>query len=47
MVSDVWAKGGQGGLELAEEVVRLCETPEHDFRFTYELDQPIARKAGG
>ena len=38
-LSEVWAKGGEGGVELAREVVRLCEEPS-DFRFAYpdELD---------
>lgn len=26
-LSEVWAKGGEGGLKLAEEVIRLCEEP--------------------
>ena len=43
VLSDVWAKGGEGGTELAEEIVRLCETPS-EFRFSYELDQPIEKK---
>ena len=42
-LSEVWAKGGEGGMALAEEVVRLCEQPNH-FGFTYELDQPIEEK---
>ncbi|MBR3473959.1 MAG: formate--tetrahydrofolate ligase [Oscillospiraceae bacterium] len=42
-LSEVWAKGGEGGMALAEEVVRLCELPNH-FGFTYELDQPIEEK---
>ena len=42
-MSEVWEKGGDGGLELAEEVLRLCELP-HQFRFSYELDQPIKVK---
>ena len=42
-LSEVWAKGGQGGLELAEEVLRLCEQP-NQFRFAYELDQPLREK---
>ena len=42
-LSTVWAEGGKGGEELAKEVVRLCEQP-NDFRFSYELDQPIAAK---
>ena len=38
-LSEVWAKGGEGGVGLAREVVRLCEEPS-DFRFAYpdELD---------
>jgi len=43
VLSEVWAKGGEGGRALAEEVVRLCEQPS-DFRFSYELDLPIAAK---
>ncbi len=42
-LSEVWAKGGEGGMELAEEVVRLCEAPKH-FSYAYELEQPIAEK---
>ena len=42
-LSEVWGKGGEGGMALAEEVVRLCEQPNH-FGFTYELDQPIEEK---
>ena len=43
VLSDVWAKGGEGGIALAEEVVRLCEE-KSDFRFSYELDLPIDEK---
>ena len=42
-LSEVWAKGGEGGMALAEEVIRLCEQP-NQFRFAYELDQPIEAK---
>ena len=35
-LSEVWAKGGEGGLALAEEVVRLCEQPS-EFSYAYEL----------
>ena len=49
-LSEVWAKGGDGGVELAREVVRLCGEP-NDFRFAYadELDirskiEAIAKK---
>ena len=42
-LSEVWAKGGEGGIALAQEVIRLCEEPNH-FSFAYELDQPIEAK---
>ena len=42
-LSEVWAKGGEGGVALAEEVVRLCEQP-NDFHQSYELDMPILDK---
>ncbi len=42
-LSEVWAKGGEGGRALAEEVVRLCEEP-NDFRQSYELDMGIMDK---
>ena len=42
-LSEVWAKGGEGGIALAKEVIRLCEEPNH-FAFAYELDQPIEAK---
>ena len=42
-LSEVWAKGGEGGMALAEEVVRLCEE-ENRFRFAYDLDGSIEDK---
>ncbi len=42
-LSEVWAKGGEGGVALAEEVVRLCGEPNH-FRQSYELDMTIEEK---
>ena len=42
-LSTVWANGGNGGIELAEEVVRLCEEP-NDFTFSYESELTIAEK---
>lgn len=43
-LSDVWAKGGDGALELADEVVRLAESDEGDFRFSYEDGLSIKEK---
>ncbi len=43
VLSDVWAKGGDGGIDLAKEVVRLCEE-ENDFTFSYEDDLTINEK---
>ena len=42
-MSEVWAKGGEGGVELAEEVLRLCDQEKH-FAFAYELNQPLEAK---
>ena len=42
-LSEVWGKGGEGGLELAREVLCLCDE-KADFRFAYELDQPLRSK---
>ena len=44
MLSTVWADGGAGGVELAREVVRLCEEEKGDFTFAYELDCTIEEK---
>ena len=42
-LSEVWGKGGDGGVELAREVVRLCELP-NDFAYAYDLDMTIEQK---
>lgn len=42
-LSQVWAKGGEGGLELAEEVVRLCDETSK-LTFAYEDDLGLAEK---
>ena len=44
ILSDVWAKGGEGGMELAEEVVRLCEEGENHFSFSYPDELSIEKK---
>lgn len=42
-LSEVWAKGGEGGKALAEEVVRLCEEPDH-FQYVYDVNDSIEAK---
>jgi len=42
-LSEVWGKGGEGGIALAEEVVRLCEEP-NSFEYSYSLDMSIEEK---
>ena len=42
-LSEVWAKGGEGGIALAEEVVRLCEQP-NNFTFAYDTEDSIEKK---
>ena len=44
VLSTVWANGGEGGVELAREVVRLCECEKPDFKFSYGLDCTIEQK---
>lgn len=44
-LSEVWAKGAEGGLELAKEVVRLAEENENpQINFTYDVDMSIKDK---
>lgn len=43
VLSEVWAKGGEGGKALAEEVVRICEMPNH-FAQSYGLELSIEEK---
>ncbi len=42
-LSEVWAKGGEGGEQLAREVVRLCEQP-NSFEFAYDINLPVREK---
>ena len=45
VLSEVWAKGGEGGKVLAEEVVRLCEQPSAEaFTFSYPTDTTLVNK---
>ncbi|WP_405380277.1 formate--tetrahydrofolate ligase [Phascolarctobacterium sp.] len=43
-LSDVFAKGGDGGIELAQEVVALAESGKADFKPIYDLDMPLKAK---
>lgn len=43
-LSEVWAKGGEGGIELAREVINLVNNGKSNFRFAYDLDMPIKDK---
>ena len=42
-LSQVWSKGGEGGIDLAKEVVRLCEM-KNDFEYAYSLECTIKEK---
>jgi formate--tetrahydrofolate ligase len=45
VLSEVWAKGGEGGLELAKEVVKLCEAKQKPvLKYAYELGMTIPEK---
>ena len=43
-ISEVWEKGGEGGIELAKEVLRLLDEGENNFKFCYEDDLSIKEK---
>ena len=43
-LSEVYEKGGRGGLQLAEEVISLCESTENRFAFAYDGEQTIQEK---
>ncbi len=44
ILSDVWAKGGDGGIDLAREVVRLCARGKSNFTFSYPDEYSIEEK---
>ena len=43
-LSEVWAKGGEGGKEVAKEVLRLIKEEKNDFQFAYDEKLPIRDK---
>ncbi len=44
-LSEVWAKGGEGGIALAKEVIRLCEEPANaEFTFAYTDEMGLREK---
>jgi len=43
-LSEVWEKGGEGGVELAQEVMRLCDEGNNYFRFAYEDSMRLKEK---
>ena len=44
IISNVWGKGGDGAIELAKEVVELCEQDNSKFAFSYNLENSIEKK---
>lgn len=45
-LNEVWEKGGEGGIEMAEKLVQLIETNKPDYKPIYEVDASIAEKVG-
>ena len=41
VLSEVWAKGGEGAIELAQKVVEICETKESNFKPLYDVEESI------
>lgn len=44
VISEVWSKGGEGGLDLAREVIRLCEEEKSNFKPLYDVEEKIEDK---
>lgn len=44
VLSDVWANGSEGGLELAKEVINLCQEDNSTFKYCYDLEYSIQDK---
>ena len=43
IVSNVWAKGGKGAIDLAKEVIDLCKQ-ENNFEFSYDVNDNVEKK---
>jgi len=43
-LSEVWAKGGEGGIELAKEVVRIADEGKNNFKYIYPDEMPLKEK---
>jgi formate--tetrahydrofolate ligase len=43
-LSEVWAKGGEGGIEIAKELIKLIDEGKNDFQFAYDEKLPIREK---
>jgi len=44
VVANVWGEGGKGTIELAKEVISLCEEDNSNFTFSYDADDKIKKK---
>ena len=44
VLSEVFAKGGEGGMELAKEVINICENQKSDFHTLYDVNDSIENK---
>ena len=44
VLSNVWAEGSKGGLELAKETIKLCDEDNSNFEFCYDLEDSIEGK---
>lgn len=44
VLSEVFAKGGEGGMDLAKEVINICENQKSDFHMLYDVNDSIEDK---
>src|SRR5699024_7851736 len=43
-LTDVFAKGGDGGIQLAEKIVEKADAPDRNFQFLYDLEESLESK---
>jgi len=43
-LTDVWANGGEGGIQLAEKVIAKSDSADRDFRYLYDVDESLESK---
>src|SRR5699024_12757396 len=43
-LTDVWSKGGEGGISLAKKIIEKIDEDEHDFKRVYDINESLETK---